>query len=195
MRSRLRSSSLAGAQVGVWGALRCNCSIYGARSHQSETGFRHVFCPLRLTNCSYSTPFTNSRGNPLAGPTGNHERPPAANKTTRTATPKHRMVVGRTYHLGVSICCLPSDFSHRGNQIGSRKIVSRPTKPVIICWWRRANIAPPAPPGCNSKFAQCASAVLGRDPARQWSRLAAHQGYNSPRLCRLARSVFETDSD
>jgi len=27
----------ASAQVGIWGSLRCNCSIYGARSHQPET--------------------------------------------------------------------------------------------------------------------------------------------------------------
>jgi hypothetical protein len=27
----------AGAQVSIWGTLRCNCSIYGARSHQPET--------------------------------------------------------------------------------------------------------------------------------------------------------------
>ena len=132
--------------------------------------------PLRLINCSYSTPFTNSRGNPLAGPTGNHERPPAANKTTRTATPKHRMVVGRTYHLGVSICCLPSDFSHRGNQIGSRKIVSRPTKPVIICWWRRANIAPPAPLAAtpNSHSVQAPSLVGTRpDSGHGWLHIKA----------------------
>jgi len=34
---------------------------------------------------------------------GIHERPPAAAETTMTATPKHRMVTGRTYHSGVFI--------------------------------------------------------------------------------------------
>ena len=51
---------LAGAKVGIWQTLRCNCSVYGARCPQPEMRFRHVLCRLRMIDCSYNGPNTNT---------------------------------------------------------------------------------------------------------------------------------------
>ena len=58
---------LAGAQLGVGGALGGNCSFYGGWRDQPEVGFGHVIGPSGLLNCSYNTPFTNSRKGPTEG--------------------------------------------------------------------------------------------------------------------------------
>ena len=50
----------AGAQVGIGTARRPNCSYFGVRCHQLEMRFCHVFCPLRVIDCSNNALNTNS---------------------------------------------------------------------------------------------------------------------------------------